>query len=437
MDLGESRVDFGDLLADSVRDIVASAQAKNIVCMLDYRGPLVWVDEQAQALRDTLEPLCRASVSVLQKGFAFFAADVECPDSGDCQLTVDVACTGKAAPASAISAVLADLRLRENSEAAARSRTASGVSAELGGTLGFVGVRDEGLLFSLRLPLPGAVPHDDGAADADGARAWLISDHSVSCRSLERSLQRLGWATRRFPGVDAALARLDQAPAASAGPALVAGCEAATVTVSSLARLRERLPASTQVVLAAVRGSPSFDAAPRAGIEVRAWPFSPRDLLHITRRLDAQSPSASGETRPAALTFASRRRALAVDDNGVNRLVATGLLQLLGYEVEVACDGVEAIECCTRRPPDVVLMDVQMPRMDGIEASRRLRLLQSQGALPPFAIVAATAGGIHLSEQDCVDAGMDGYLLKPLTVNALDAALRHASHRHASSAEAK
>ena len=78
-----------------------------------------------------------------------------------------------------------------------------------------------------------------------------------------------------------------------------------------------------------------------------------------------------------------------------------------------------------------------MPRMDGIEASRRLRLLQSQGALPPFAIVAATAGGTHLSEQDCVDAGMDGYLLKPLTVNALDAALRHASHRHASSAEAK
>jgi CheY-like chemotaxis protein len=380
-------------------------------------------------LRAVLEPLCRAGIDVLQTGFAYFAADIECPAFGDCQLSVDVACTGVAAPADAIDAVLADLQLRESDEPTGGSRAASGVCAALHGALSFVGVRNEGSLFSLQLALPGAVAHDGGAADADGARAWLISDNPVTCRSLERGLQRFGWATRAFLGIDAASARLDQAPDPSAGPALVVAYEGASVTASSLSQLRGRMAASTQVVLAATWGSASLDTAPQPDIEVRAWPFSPRELLLFTRRLDAQSPAATGETRPAALTFASRPRALAVDDNGLNRLVATGLLQLLGYEVEVACDGAEAVDCCMRRPPDVVLMDVQMPRMDGIEATRRLRWLQAQGALPPFAIVAATAGGTHLCERDCLDAGMDSYLLKPLTVDALAAALHRASRR--------
>ena len=109
MDLDPSKVDFGDLFAESVRRVVAPAQAKDIVCMLDYRGPLLWVDTQAQALRAVLEPLCHAGIDVLQTGFAYFAADIECPAFGDCELSVDVACTGVAAPADTIDAVLADL----------------------------------------------------------------------------------------------------------------------------------------------------------------------------------------------------------------------------------------------------------------------------------------------------------------------------------------
>ena len=124
---------------------------------------------------------------------------------------------------------------------------------------------------------------------------------------------------------------------------------------------------------------------------------------------------------PAALTFASRRRALVVDDNLVNQIVATGLLQVLGLEVDIADDGDDAVESCLREPPDFVLMDIHMPRMDGIEATRRLRALQREGTLPRFPIVAATAG---TSEAACEDVGMDGFLTKPLSVEKIGRELR-------------
>jgi CheY-like chemotaxis protein len=114
------------------------------------------------------------------------------------------------------------------------------------------------------------------------------------------------------------------------------------------------------------------------------------------------------------------RRVLAVDDHPVNQLVARGLLELLGCEVEIAADGQQAIACCRARPPDLVLMDVHMPGLDGLETTRQLRALQRQGVVPPFPIVAATAMHAVQGRQDCLAAGMDGYLEKPLDVRALN-----------------
>jgi CheY-like chemotaxis protein len=118
------------------------------------------------------------------------------------------------------------------------------------------------------------------------------------------------------------------------------------------------------------------------------------------------------------------RHVLAADDNLVNQLVARGLLELLGCEVELAADGLQAIDCCRTRPPDLVLMDVHMPRLDGLEATRQLRSLQRQGRVPPFPIVAATAMHSVQGRRDCLAAGMDGYLEKPLDVQALNAEIR-------------
>ena len=108
---------------------------------------------------------------------------------------------------------------------------------------------------------------------------------------------------------------------------------------------------------------------------------------------------------------------MVVDDSLVNQVLARGQLEALGYDVCVATDGAEALEACRAWPPDMVLMDLDMPVMGGLEATKRLRWSQATGSLPPFPIVAATSGDTERAE--CARVGMDGFLSKPMDLDTL------------------
>jgi CheY-like chemotaxis protein len=97
------------------------------------------------------------------------------------------------------------------------------------------------------------------------------------------------------------------------------------------------------------------------------------------------------------------------------------LLQQMGYRADLASNGLEAIECIERQPYDVVLMDVQMPEMDGLEATRRITAKWPRGQRPR--IVAMTANAMQGDREECLAAGMDDYVTKPIRVDALVAAL--------------
>jgi signal transduction histidine kinase/CheY-like chemotaxis protein len=109
-------------------------------------------------------------------------------------------------------------------------------------------------------------------------------------------------------------------------------------------------------------------------------------------------------------------RILLAEDNAVNQQIALLILESLGYRADVASNGAEALSAVTRLPYDLVLMDVQMPEMDGLEATRRIRSIVSDGqsSVTQPRIVAMTANAMQGDREACLAAGMDDYLAKPI-----------------------
>jgi CheY-like chemotaxis protein len=120
-------------------------------------------------------------------------------------------------------------------------------------------------------------------------------------------------------------------------------------------------------------------------------------------------------------------RILLAEDNAVNQKLALRLLQQMGYRADLASNGVEAIECVERQAYDLVLMDVQMPEMDGLEATRRIAATWPAGRRPR--IVAMTANAMQGDREACLAAGMDDYITKPIRVDALVEALNNVRSR--------
>jgi signal transduction histidine kinase/CheY-like chemotaxis protein len=144
--------------------------------------------------------------------------------------------------------------------------------------------------------------------------------------------------------------------------------------------------------------------------------------IALARLDDAPAPAPSA-VPASARPGAPPPRVLLVDDDPVNQMVVQQMLARLGCDVTLACDGADALAAAERAMHDLVLMDLHMPTMDGLEATRRLRAREQRGA-PRVAIVALTADTLQGDRERCLRAGMDDVLTKPVGLAELQAALR-------------
>lgn len=125
-------------------------------------------------------------------------------------------------------------------------------------------------------------------------------------------------------------------------------------------------------------------------------------------------------------------RILLAEDNPVNQHLALRLLKRMGYQADVVSNGVEAIEAIRRQPYDLIFMDLRMPHLDGLAATKRI-IAQWAKAERPW-IIAMTADATQSDRRKCLDAGMDDYIAKPIEIEALVAALKRA-YAHKSSCD--
>ncbi|OYQ34115.1 hypothetical protein CHU95_11665 [Niveispirillum lacus] len=292
----------------------------------------------------------------------------------------------------------------------------------------------EGSRFSFTITLPPAsapLPdRHDIQERIKGLCALVVDDVETNRRILSRQLERLGLRVGMVNGAAAALAELERCLREGNCPSVVLIDHTMPgMTGDALAGWLRGHPSFSGIKLVLVSSSGGLDAGdPAAELfdAIMAKPARQTDLRDLLARLFAPT---EGMVEPPAETLASGlgqgRRVLVVDDNQVNQNVARLILERDGYTVHLVDDGMEAIAAAEAVIFDLILMDVQMPGMDGIEATRLIRTQERQTGRDRTPIIAMTANAMVGMRESYLEAGMDDYLSKPYEPKAL---LRAAAH---------
>ena len=405
---------FGaNTLVQAVAELLSPKAAEKgveIAAYVDERIPAKLIGDEAR-LHQVLINLAGNAVKFTDHGGVLIEAHLVELGAGDARIRFDVRDTGIGIPEDMQVTIFNEFSQADSGVAKRNEGTGLGLTiahklvAAMGGAIGLKSVVGDGSLFSFEL----SFGHDGApAARPPVDQAAIVATQSATLgRALEMQLMAIGVApVIRAESADEIETALAQSPGAVllcdiflASDNKVSGLEKAgrsIVLLSPLARNRLsdlRDAGFDSYLIKPIRQSSLYEQ------------FTGAQSDGLTRT-PATPVSANREPAPNG-----RRRILLAEDNQINAVLATTILKRAGHHVDVAVNGAEALDSLRRADYDVVLMDMQMPEMDGLEATRAIRALDGDDARVP--IVALTANAMGSEERKCLAAGMDDFLSKP------------------------
>jgi two-component system, sensor histidine kinase and response regulator len=389
-------------------------------------------------LRQVIVNLVGNAIKFTERGEVVVDVVKESEGAGEVALGIAVSDTGIGIPPDKQQVIFEAFAQADSSTTRRYGGTGLGlsISAQLvemmGGTLAVESHPGAGsrFRFTARFGLPGArVPVRKTTPRLRGLRVLVVDDNATNRRILHEMLSH--WRMRPTTVGDARSALEEMERAARTGkpyPLVLLDSQMPETDGFKLAEQIQHRPRLARASIMMLTSGPRPGDRKRcAALGVSAYltkPIKQSDLLDTIVGVVSGGRSRTGSGRAQASPGSRGRtlRVLVAEDNPVNQMVAVGMLERAGHRVVVANNGREVLALLDREPFDVVLMDVQMPELDGLETTAAIREQEkSSGAHLP--IVAVTAHAMKGDAERCLAAGMDAYLAKPIDARELTATL--------------
>lgn len=444
LDLEARRFALAPLIEDITELLAPRAQAKrlDIAAYIDERLPAYIIGDAAR-LRQVLLNLAGNAIKFTASGGVTLIVE---PGVWPNEISFLVRDTGMGIAPEAQQRIFREFEQADEGIARSFGGTGLGLSISerivkrMGGRITLESEPDVGSTFEIAVPLPGAAEQGEAKAyvapDLTGKSVMLVAAQGIEAPLIVRRLELWGAQTCLVSDAEAANALLPERP----WYAVLVDDALGRDVAGMLGEAARRHAARRIVMVTPATRHELQTASPFTGYLVK-----PLRAASLAARLaltpDVTAPALADDVVDAPAHIApSRAKAglsvLVAEDNEINALLMRSLLTKLGHHAVIATDGEAALESwlaarSAGTPYDLILMDLQMPRLDGIGAAKRIRSLEASESGRRTPILALTANTLVEDRYACFEAGMDGFLIKPLDRDKLEEALASlAAARH-------
>jgi two-component system sensor histidine kinase/response regulator len=427
MELDQVAMDIRSVVASALKTVALRADEKNLE-LLAHVHPNVptAVIGDASRMRQVLLNLLGNAIKFTEEGEVTVEVSVADPDAQPVQLCFSVSDTGIGVPADKLSSIFKPFEQADGSTTRRFGGTGLGLSIStkliqlMDGEIGVESQPGKGSRFWFTLPADVIVREAAAAGRSlEGLHLLIVDDSARSREILGAAIRRRGAIVHLVSSGEEAISALKE----TAFDLLLLDARMPGSDGFEVARFAGRLPLRPAFVMMLGSSNLHSDATQCRHLGIEQYVLKPVSDAELLPAIERALSGVIGEStpEPSPRIEASGKNQLAVllaEDNLVNQKLATRLLEKMGHHVTIAADGAEAVRAHAKGRFDLILMDVQMPGMNGFEATAQIREREKRTG-EHIPIIALTAHAIQGDRDRCLAAGMDDYMSKPINATLL------------------